>query len=319
MHVDDFIQTFAGERTLSLLRCMAVANGNLSLDSTSVTLQEAKRYIVTYETDADISDYHDWDALREEIYTALYRCDSNPHRIRRYICRMLMDLRTTASYFHNAHPDANARLVNEFFSCIVRSMRQAVKLLETVGYASDLGTYNHKWNKPCFHDITRIGTAIDRLGNMIQGGLYENGYATTIFEYQNQCGVTLLSDITPESLSVSMNWTTDLARFHLGATASTQRIAPLTTIGELRQAIKDGKINDKGRLLCSNRAFVLYCYDNLMFLPMNKTDWKRIDSLLTSDKGKPLTAEVLSKVSQQLRKEEYIEDRIRFGNNHFAE
>ena len=65
--------------------------------------------------------------------------------------------------------------------------------------------------------------------------------------------MTLLSDITPESLSVSMNWTTDLARFHLGATASTQRIAPLTTIGELRQAIEDGKINDKGRLtLCRN-------------------------------------------------------------------
>ncbi len=83
MHVNDFIQTFAGERTLSLLRCMAVANGNTSLDSTSVTLQEAKRYIVTYETDTDISDYHDWDALREEIYTALYKCDSNPHRIRR--------------------------------------------------------------------------------------------------------------------------------------------------------------------------------------------------------------------------------------------
>lgn len=100
MPVNDFIQTFTGERTLSLLRCMAVANGNTSLDSISVTLQEAKRYIVTYETDTDISDYHDWDALREEIYTTLYKCDSNPHRIRRYICRMLMDLRTTASYFH---------------------------------------------------------------------------------------------------------------------------------------------------------------------------------------------------------------------------
>lgn len=124
------------------------------------------------------------------------------------------------------HPDADARLINDIFSCIVHSMHQAVKLLETVGYASNLGTYNHKWNKPCFHDITRIGTAIDRLGNMIQGSLYENGYTTSIFDYQNQCGVTLLADITPESLSSSMNWTTELARFHLGVTASTQRIAP---------------------------------------------------------------------------------------------
>ncbi len=37
MHVNDLIQTFAGERTLSLLRCMAIANGNTSLDSTSVS------------------------------------------------------------------------------------------------------------------------------------------------------------------------------------------------------------------------------------------------------------------------------------------
>lgn len=78
MHVNDFIQTFAGERTLSILRCMAVANGNTSLDSTSVTLQEAKRYIVTYETDTDISAYHDWDALREEIYTTLYNATPIP-------------------------------------------------------------------------------------------------------------------------------------------------------------------------------------------------------------------------------------------------
>jgi hypothetical protein len=30
-HVDEFIHTFAGEETLSLLRCMAVANGNTAL------------------------------------------------------------------------------------------------------------------------------------------------------------------------------------------------------------------------------------------------------------------------------------------------
>lgn len=75
MHVNDFIQTFAGERSLSLLRCMAVANGNTSLDSTSVTLQEAKRYIVTYDTDTDISDYHDWDAassIANEAYNGNY-------------------------------------------------------------------------------------------------------------------------------------------------------------------------------------------------------------------------------------------------------
>ena len=46
-YVNEFIHTFAGEAALSLLRCMAVANGNNSLDSISLTQSEATRFIVT--------------------------------------------------------------------------------------------------------------------------------------------------------------------------------------------------------------------------------------------------------------------------------
>ena len=44
-----------------------------------------------------------------------------------------------------------------------------------------------------------------------------------------------------------------------------------------------------------------------MFLPMHKADWKPIDNLLYSQKGKLLTAEALAKVYQQLKKEAYID------------
>lgn len=321
MFVDEFIYTFAGERTLSLLRCMAVANGNSALDTADISPIEAKRYLISYQSDITLA-ATDWTALRDELYESILGCRSDAHRIRRTVCRLMMNLRRSASYFHPGKaPDANRSAVSSFFDCIVRSIGKATLLLEATGYASGdhLGDYNHKWNKPCFHDIARIGAAIDRLGNIIQGCLYETGITSSVFDYQTQCGVTLVEAITPESLAASMDWTAELARYYIGTPDSDTRIAPLSTIAELRRAIADGKVDTKGHLLCSNRAFVLYCYDLRMFLPMNKTDWKPIDRLLTSDKGKTLTADTLAKVAHQLRKEEYIEDRIRFGSDHFTE
>lgn len=84
MFVDEFIHTFAGERTLSLLRCMAVANGKATL------------------------------------------------------------------------------------------------LLEATGYASGerLGDYNHKWNKPCFHDIAHIADTVTQNGHKI---IVDADYAVELF------------------------------------------------------------------------------------------------------------------------------------------
>ena len=58
-YVNEFIHTFAGEAALSLLRCMAVANGNNSLDSISLTQSEATRFIVTYQENPLIGNYND--------------------------------------------------------------------------------------------------------------------------------------------------------------------------------------------------------------------------------------------------------------------
>jgi hypothetical protein len=44
-HVDEFIHTFAGEETLSLLRCMAVANGNAALDAAALSPIDARHYL----------------------------------------------------------------------------------------------------------------------------------------------------------------------------------------------------------------------------------------------------------------------------------
>lgn len=111
-YVDEYIHTFAGEATLSLLRCMAIANGNNSLDNKTLTQSEATRNIVTYSPNTSIADYNNWLGLMDEIYYDLNSIKSYPNSIRRYICRLMMKLRIPASYFHTTRDNANEKVIN---------------------------------------------------------------------------------------------------------------------------------------------------------------------------------------------------------------
>ena len=314
-YVNEYIQTFAGEAALSLLRCMAVANGNNSLDSITLTQSEATRYIVTYQENPAIETYHSWKELREEIYTTIHNYRTDTISLRRYICRMLMDVRLPAAYYHcSERTDQNSQEINAFFACIMNCLQKAHSMLEAVGYLKiPLGDYNRKWDKKSFHDIRTIGLALERLGNIIQGCLYENDIRIPVFDFQSQCGVKLVETITTHSLEVSMDWTQTMALHYMGSGDSNKRIVPLCTIEELAKAMADEQIDDTGHLLVSNRAFVQYCYDHRFFLPLNKKDWRKIDGLLTSDQGKTLTSGDLAKVAQQLSKEGYFDKKIRYG------
>lgn len=314
-YVNEFIHTFAGEAALSLLRCMAVANGNNSLDSISLTQSEATRFIVTYQENPLIGNYNDWRGLRDEIYGSIHDYRTDVIGLRRYVFRLMMDVRAPAAYYHYPEEtDQNALDVNAFFACIMNCLQKAHTMLEAVGYLKiPLGDYNHKWDKPCFHDIRTIGLALERLGNIIQGCLYENDIRIPVFDFQSQCGVKLVETITTHSLEVSMDWTQTMALHYMGSGDSNKRIVPLCTIEELAKAMADGQIDDTGHLLVSNRAFVMYCYEHRFFLPLNKKDWRKIDGLLTSDQGKTLSAGDLAKVAQQLSKEGYFDKKIRYG------
>ena len=305
-YVNEYMQTFAGEAALSLLRCMAVANGNNSLDSITLTQSEATRYIVTYQENPAIETYHSWKELREEIYTTIHNYRTDTISLRRYICRMLMDVRLPAAYYHcTERTDQNSQEINAFFACIMNCLQKAHSMLEAVGYMKiPLGDYNRKWDKKSFHDIRTIGIALVRLGNIIQGCLYENDIRTPVFDYQSQCGVKLVETLTTDSLVRSLDWTPEMAQYYMNVTDSKKKIVPLHTIPELKQAIQDEKITEKGVLLVSQRSFVQYCYDNGFFLPLNKKDWERIDSLLTSGD--------LSKVAHQLQKDEFLDHNTRY-------
>ena len=254
-YVNEYIQTFAGEAALSLLRCMAVANGNNSLDSTTLTQSEATRYIVTYSQNASLADYNNWEMLMDEIYYELKDMKSDPNSIRRYICRMMMKLRLPAAYYHSPKDNANDKAINAFFACIMRSIQKAITMLEALGYTDiSLGEYNRKWDKQSFHDVCIIGNSLERFGNIIQGCLYENAINTPVFDFQSQCGVKLVESVTADSLIRSMDWTPEMAQYYMHSGDSKKRIIPLCTIPELKQAIDDGKVNEKGVTACVTKG-----------------------------------------------------------------
>lgn len=313
MYMQQFIQTFAGDESLALCSAMAVANGNQSLDSQAITQESAKRYIVSC---VHVPSFDQWDELTEEIFSAIH--GKTAEEISHYIHRVHMKLRHVAGYFRSTGKTENHSRVNAYFTCIKATLTRARQVLESVGYRDsiDLGLYNHKWNKTSFHAIATIGLALERLGNIIQGCLYETGSAKTIFDYEKENGVILVSDITTESLAHAMDWTLELAqtRMHV-TTGQNRKIAPLSTIAELAAAIRDSKINAYGALLCSNREFVLYCYEHRYFLPLNTPDWKPVDSLLKARNGKILTAGALAKVAHQLDKEGYFDKQVRYSKH----
>ena len=161
MFVDRFQKEFAGEDTLSLLRCMAVANGNASLDGTAISELEAKRCIIDYQSPAH-THFADWSGLAREIHYLLEEAGPNPTKLQYEVFHLHLPLKDTAAYFRSkpaASP--NQKAINAFFRCITSSIGRANRLLEGIGYGDKihLGDYNHKWNKPSFHAVARTGLA----------------------------------------------------------------------------------------------------------------------------------------------------------------
>lgn len=241
--------------------------------------------------------FNQWEELREELYCEIAACGQNMCAVRHIVNGILMKLRFVAPYFHSGQSGN----VCDLFGRIIQ--------------VHALGDFGHSWNTDWYRDVAAIGVAMNRLAHIIQGCLYEAGVRRTLYDFEKECGVCILKDLTAESLAEAMDWTTELAGTYMGLQKAPERkIAPLSTIDELKEAFDKGLILKNGSLQCSVRHFVMHCYERGFFLPMNKSDWVGIDSLLVSDRGRLLTASVLAKTAQQLRKEGYIEDRIRLNH-----
>lgn len=320
MSLQHFKTAFGGHEAITLCQSLAVANGNQSLHDTTLSQSEAKRYIATWQGDLSLFSSPQWTLLAEEIYQLLDECKENPHKIKREVCKILMHFRKVAPYFfHINNENTNQVNINGYFRCIIKTFHEAQRTLHAIGHSIGItsGEFDSKWNKPIFQAIAQIGIALETLANIIQGCLYEHGIKTSLFEYQKACGIALTSEITPESLAQSMDWTIEMAKDYMNISSEEdKKIVPLSTIPELKKAMEDGVIDSDGNVQCSDRQLVMYFYEHRMFLPLNKKDFRRIDRLLTSQRKTTIHCGDLSKVAQQLRKDDLIEDHIRYQGKH---
>ena len=311
--VGEFIQTFAGEDTLSLLGCMAVANGNLALEPTDLTRLEAMHRISNWKPSRPMPN-PDWKAIERELSGEFTQLADKPVLLESRIFRLHLDLRRPAAYFHSVPTDPdNQKAINAFFQCIIRSLARATKILEAFGYSSalNLGEYNHKWDKPSFHAVARTGAALDTFGNIIQGCLLETGTYESLSTYEEHCGVILSDSITPSTLAYGMDWNITTAEFylrHVDAFAA-RRYGPdgnplpariFTDFVELRHALAQGYLDANGRMIKSRAAFVRFCMDNGYFGAHNKEDWRPIHNLLKDKKGVPVSADKLAQSYQDI-------------------
>ena len=304
MALQRFIDIFGGHLALTLCQNLAIAHSNALLEGSSITPYEASRFLVknTIDPKQFVYDNNDWARLRSELKEKIRQYKSDTCFFRDFICGLLQDLRHVAAFFT---PAINNKKQKSIFSCIVDTYRKATQahVAHSDSDGISYGVTNPKWNRETLRSIARIGIALEKIANIIQGCLYANGIKETLYYYQNYCGVQLTTELNVNSLADAMDWTEKYAQACMRTIKpSNPGNLPLNTIPELREAILDGKIKEDGTICVKKPALIRYFLENSMFLPLEKESLNQIDGLLKTKDGKPISSSDLSKETSQLQK-----------------
>ncbi len=304
MALQRFIDIFGGHLALTLCQNLAIAHSNAFLGGPSITPYEVAEFLVDNPIGLNQFVYgdKDWERLRSELKEKIRLYKSDTCFFRDFICGLLQALRHVAAFFT---PAINNKKQKSIFSCIVDTYRKATQahVAQSDCDGISYGVTDPKWNRDTIHSIARIGIALEKIANIIQGCLYANGIKETLYYYQNYCGVQLTTELTVNSLADAMDWTEKYAQACMSTIKpSNPENLPLNTIPELREAILDGKIKEDGTICVKKPALIRYFLENSMFLPLEKESLNQIDGLLKTKDGKPISSSDLSKETSQLQK-----------------
>ena len=306
MALQKFISIFGGHEALALCRNLAIAHSNALINGSNITPYEAARFLVhnTINPSQFAYDDKDWAKLRAELKEKFRQYKSDRSFFKDFICEILQALRHVASFFTTAS-DNKKQNTNSIFRCIVDKYRNATQANAAKPDSTDklYGAINSKYNRETLHSIARIGIALEKLANIIQGCLYANGIKQTLYYYQNCCDVNLSTELTTASLAEAMDWTDKYAQSCMRTIKpSNPENLPLNTIPELREAILDEKIKEDGTICVAKSALIRYFLDNSIFLPLDKAALNQIDGLLKTKNGEPISSQDLSNETSQLQK-----------------
>ncbi len=287
---------------------------------------------------------NDWKELRDEISENIRHCNGDYAQLKRYICPLISPFEDIAPYYDLEGSYETAIILSliedKQFPCDeemapwieiaeAKADDYCEKLLEKRKaeypegdprrYVTDTDfedayirfldeeseKYAQQWISPEAIMSAKIHFGLVQLAFIIQGALLENNARYNIFDFQDECGVTLVRKVAPDNLVTAMDWTEKLAKSYLKKPIySDTPKAQWSDFPELVHANKASIIDDNGRLKVSMADFVRFCRDNKYFGNLQLNDWKPIDQILTNKKGKPIKADDLKQSYQDIQKTE---------------
>ncbi|MBQ1929266.1 MAG: hypothetical protein II344_01350 [Bacteroidales bacterium] len=327
MALQKFIDIFGGHKSLTLCQNLAIAHTESPIEGVDITPYQAHKFLIDNPEDSAQYDYKksDWLELRAELSKFIRDNKSDRNYLHNQICEILMQLADVASYFFSTEEKDVGESVNKLFNCIVETYLKATANHSTATYEDILSSYEatRKWSRESLQTIARIGVALRKFGNLLQGCIYANNLNNAVSHYQKFCGVILAPEFTNSSIVDATYWTkTYTKKICKQKKEEDSTNAPLfstLSIAQLKSAIDEGIINKDGILKKPVSELVRHFYEKGLFLPLTKKAFKPIDGILRTKKGECISAQRLSRAATDLQKNCYIDrDHRRMRNKHTA-
>lgn len=219
-----------------------------------------------------------------------------------------MQLAQVASYFF-ATPEMNpGESVNKLFNCIVDTYLNALKNNSTATYEEILSSSQAtgKWNRESLQTVARIGVALRKFANLLQGCIYANDLKNAVPHYQNFCGVTLTTDFSTASIADATYWTKTytqrICKINKPESSTNFPLFSTLSIPELESAREKQWIDKDGILRVPVSELVRHFYEKGLFFPLTKKAFESIDGILRSDKGEYISSKRLARAATDLQK-----------------
>lgn len=320
MALEKFITIICGAKSLTLCQNLAIAHTNSSIGG--ITPIEAHKYLVNKHIDFQEYNFNKsfWLELRDELSSVIREAKNDKDYLNNKISEILMEFAIIASYFIANEENNIDQSVNKLFNCIVETYLKATANCSYAAYEDILSSNetSRKWNRESLQTIAKIGTALRKFANLLQGCIYAVGLRNTVSYYQELCGVYLTTEFSNATIADATFWTKTYTK--KVCKIKNKNNPNLTSrssldICELKQARDKKLINEDGVVLVSLSELVMHFYEERLFMPLIAKSFKPIDGLLRTENGVPVTAKQLARVATDLQKNYYIDRNTRYNHS----
>ena len=311
MALQKFIEIFGGRKSLNLCQYLAIAHTNTSMYGVGITPYEDHKHLIEKPLNAHQYDYTktDWLSLRKELTTLIKDNKSDKSFLDNQISELLMEFTEVASYFFPSTEVEVDSSIHKLFNCIVETYLKATANHSPADYAEILSSSEatSKWNRESLQTIAKIGVALRKFANLLQGCIYANGLRNTVSHYQQYCGVTLATEFTNTTIADATYWTKAYAEkiCKLRKAEHTTNLTSDSILAEpgLKMALEAGLIDKDGVVQGYVSDLVRFFNKKKLYNKLTKADFAHISGILKTSKGEPIPSERLSRAATDLKKE----------------